>query len=352
MTALDDRTRRKSDPADLIPIRALVVDDDENYRAFVCALLRRAGIKTEVASDGRAALELTRSGASFDLFLIDLEMPRLNGLELIRELRSDDATASGYAVMLTGRGETETKIAALTAGFDDFLVKSATELELVAKIAASKRLVVRQQTIDATLRELRGLASTDELTGLLNRRFFFEEAPRVLAASSAVSLVLFDLDGFKVINDTYGHLAGDHVLRDVAAVLRRDTRYEDFVVRFGGDEFVMLTHDLSLDDLHEIVSRITRQIAALRWRIGEAVFGIGVSAGVATSRLLQNQSLTALLDAADRDLYKTKYVKRAPETSGRYEYGRTEAGDVVEFPRSETHSQELHGRTEGEHSNG
>lgn len=326
--------RRNHDPTDTPAVLcALVVDDDENYRVFIAALLRRTGISVETASDGLEALELVRSGREYDLLLIDYEMPRLNGIDLIRLLRAENSTASTYAVMLTGRTEVETKVAALSAGFDDFLVKASSEVELTAKIAASRRLLIRHRTSDATVRELQGLATTDELTGLLNRRFFFSEAERVVAEAENASLVIFDLDRFKNINDTHGHLAGDQVLRDVAEVLRLHTRYEDFVVRFGGDEFVMITRDLSIQQLEQIVHRIASRVGSLRWTVGRESIEVGVTAGVATMSLLAERSLKALLDAADRDLYKNKHVKRSPPVEGgSYQYDRDVEGDVVGFP--------------------
>lgn len=326
-------SRRDPDSPDATVLRALLVDDDLNYRAFVASLLRRAGITPETASDGQEALELVQSGRTYDLLLVDFEMPRLNGLELIRRLRDESATVSTYAVMLTGHDDVETRVAALTAGFDDVLTKRATDLELTAKFGASRRLVLRQQTSDATMRELRGQATTDELTGLLNRRFFFSEAKRVVAEAADACLVIFDLDRFKDINDTHGHLVGDQVLRDVAAVLRLHTRYEDFVVRFGGDEFVMITRDLSPRQLEEIVERIASRVGTLRWTVGTDSVEVGLTAGVATTSLLPERSLRALLDAADRDLYKNKVVKRSPASKGSsYDYGRSAAGEVVGFP--------------------
>lgn len=346
MSSADTPSRRKNDPPDLSRIHALVVDDDENYRIYIAALLRRAGVVVHTATDGGMAVELIRAGRHFDLFFIDYEMPRIDGLQLISMLRDEPATASGYAVMLTGRGELETKIAALTAGFDDFLVKAATELELVAKIVASKRLVMRQQTVDATLRELRGLASTDELTGLLNRRFFIDEAARMLGRTDAVALVVFDLDGFKSVNDRHGHLVGDTVLRDVAEVLKRNTRYEDFVVRYGGDEFVMMAHGVTLGELDEVVRRIASKVDALRWDANGEVFGIGITAGVATTELLPDRKVETLLEAADRDLYTNKFVKRGGDESHSYDYGRKGEAKVVEFRGVQSAAEPEDGRGE------
>lgn len=330
-----DGHRRRTDHDDVSGLRALVVEDDDNYRAFVCTLLRRAGIEADTVSDGEQALEHIRERPAYDLLLIDYEMPRMDGLQLIRRLRHDEATASTFAVMLTARGDVDIKIAALNAGFDDFLLKASTELELLAKVTASKRILVRQQAVDVTVRHLRGLSQTDELTGLHNRRFFLEETERALRGSKGLTLVLFDLDEFKQINDTFGHLAGDLVLKDVASVLKRGTRYEDFIARYGGDEFIMLAHELPLADVDEIIRRVTAEVEALRWPSDTATIQVSLTAGVSTTELLHTRDLRTLLDASDRDLYKNKFVKKSAGHAGAhpsiYEYGQTDDATIIEF---------------------
>lgn len=320
------------------PIHALLVDGDAEYRAFVGELLQREGITFASADDGESVITRIASGETFDLMLIDCDLPSLNGLQLITRLRRDNLAPMTYAVMLTGREDLETKLAALASGFDDFMVKAATELELAAKIAAAKRLLMRQQGNRESFRQMRDLAFTDALTGLLNRRFFFEEAERIVGSAPGAGLVIFDLDHFKDVNDTHGHLTGDRVLRDVASVLRHHTRLGDFVIRFGGDEFVMMTATVSSVQLEEIAARITREIAAMHWTVGDARIRIGVSAGVATTDLLPNRSVTALLDAADRDLYKNKWIRRTPaDPRANYEYERGGDADVTKLEPSARH---------------
>lgn len=313
-------------------LHALIVDDDANYRALAAALLRRSGFACSTAEDGHQAIDRIRQRESFDLMLIDCEMPRINGLELIELVRQEPGSHSVYAVMLTGRDDLDVKIAAFAAGFDDFIPKAAAEVELVARIAAAKRLILRHQHNRESLAQMRDLAFTDQLTGLLNRRFFFEEAERIVTSSPVAGLVIFDLDRFKSINDTHGHLMGDRVLRDVAAVLRHHTRYEDFVIRFGGDEFVMMTEGLPVDQLEEIAGRITEEISTLQWTVGDQRVDVGVSAGVATTALLPERSVPALLDAADRDLYKNKWMGRAPaDPPERYDYAARSDAEVAKF---------------------
>jgi diguanylate cyclase (GGDEF)-like protein len=312
--------RRQTPPDDSEhPLRILVVDDDVNFRAWVAALTRRLGFWVETAEDGQAGLHRL-SNAPYDAAIIDQEMPRLNGIELIRQLRAQEETKAIYAVMLTGREDMDTKLAALEAGFDDFLTKNSAESEIVAKLIAARRLASRQRTMKIAVRDLYGLATRDDLTGVFNRRFFISEAERMLAEGAIVNVVLIDIDDFKRVNDTYGHLAGDEVLRRVGTALQSSTRPDDVVARFGGDEFIVAVPDAEIEMVERIAARLATAIAALRWDM-EATFQLGVSAGFASSRLLEKPTLAQLVNAADRDMYKNKWIRKHPDLRPElYEY--------------------------------
>jgi diguanylate cyclase (GGDEF)-like protein len=215
--------------------------------------------------------------------------------------------------MLTGHEDMDTKLAALDAGFDDFVAKSAAEVEIVAKLAAARRVATRQRTMDVAIRELYGLATRDELTGLFNRRFFMAEAARLLAQDTPVSVILFDLDDFKQVNDTHGHLAGDRVLRDIGALFHRCTRPEDIVARFGGDELVMAIPQLALHEIERVAERLSRDVHALRWVVDGAAFTLGISTGIASSHLLPSPTLLQILNIADGDMYKNKWLRKHSE---------------------------------------
>jgi diguanylate cyclase (GGDEF)-like protein len=312
------------------PIRLLVVDDDADYRAYLVALTRRLGFAVTAAPDGESALQwLARD--TFDVVVADHAMPRLTGIGLIGRVRAAEATKSMYVLMLTAHDDVRTKVDALQAGFDDVLSKSMSESELVAKLTAARRLATRQRTMDGTIRELYGLASRDELTGMFNRRVLAGEVERLLADETNVTLVLFDLDDFKRINDTFGHLAGDNVLRDVGTLFHQQTRPGDMVARFGGDEFVLTVAHMDAADVEQLAERLAEGLAALRWTSGGSSFGVGVSIGIASSQFLIRPDLEQLIEAADRDLYKNKWMRKHPnERPELYEYpGRT--GTVHSF---------------------
>ena len=311
--------RRQSSSASEPPLRLLVVDDDPNYLAYVSLLTRRLGFWVDTAEDGEIALRRLAI-SHYDAAIIDYEMPRLSGVQMVARIRADETLKSIYTVMLTAREDLDTKVVALEAGFDDFMTKTASEREIVAKLVATRRIAMRQRTMDVTIRDLYGLATRDDLTGTFNRRFFISEGDRLLAEGIAVNLILLDLDGFKEVNDRYGHLAGDEVLRDVATLLQTSTRPEDIVTRFGGDEFVVVVPHLPAEAVERVAGRLARGVEALRWEALESL-RIGVSSGVASSHLLDEPTLAQLLNAADRDMYKNKWVRNNPELNPElYEY--------------------------------
>ena len=331
----NDLLRRRTDQeaADASPLRALVVDDHDAYREYVASLVSGFGFSVTACADGAEALVTLARDPHYHLMVIDCEMPRIGGMSLIGAIRADHRISDIYAILLTGREDVETKIAALRTGFDDYMPKSASEVEITAKLSAARRLVSRQRRLDETLRELYGLATRDELTGLFNRRFFFTEAERLLEEKETVNLVFFDLDDFKHINDTFGHLAGDRILRDLGALFLSRTRTEDLIARYGGDEFVMLVQDLEPAQVEVLTSRLSEEITAMQWTFGTQPLGITVTTGIACSSLLDHPSIAQLLSAGDSDLYKNKWVRKNPDLDpSLYTYDSSRDGRVVEMP--------------------
>jgi len=322
------------DPADPPRLRALIVEDDENYSAYIAALLRRFAFDTTRCSEGHAALRALEE-AAYDLAIVDCEMPGMSGLELITTLRTHPRGEELYALMLTGRTDLDTKISALRLGYDDFLVKSDSDAELVAKIGAARRLLLRQRRLDETVRELYGLATRDELTGLFNRRYFFNEAERLLAEGTPINLILFDLDEFKSVNDTFGHLAGDRILRDIGGMFLKRTRHDDVIARYGGDEFVLIAPNTSIEEVTALAGRLGHEIASMQWTLSGVMLHVGVTTGVAASALLEEPTVPRLLNAGDRDLYKNKWLHTHPDLDpALYEYDPARSDRLVEFPVS------------------
>jgi diguanylate cyclase (GGDEF)-like protein len=292
--------RRRNDASHFssVALSALIVDDDPSYRAYVSALSRRLGFKVETACDGEEAL--TKLPAAFDLLVVDCEMPRLNGMRFMEEARSSGAIGHAYTVMLTAREDIQTKIAALTSGYDDFVTKGATEVEIVAKIVSARRMAARQRMLDLTVGELYGLTAVDGLTGVFNRKYFFDEAEKMLNDSDPVSVVLLDVDHLKDVNRSYGHAAGDGVLRDLGDLLTRSTRSDDILARYNGDEFAMLLPEAAPAEAEAIAQRLAERVGQLRWQAGEKTFGITVKTSFASSTMLEAPTLSKLMSAAER----------------------------------------------------
>ena len=287
----------------------LIVEDDENFRVWLASIVRKLGLFAATAADGIEALVALRAGG-FDLLIADLEMPRKDGLELIADVRAEPEIRDVYALMLTAHGDLSVKVTALTLGYDDFLAKGCTEVEVTAKVAAARRILGRQRVLDADAREWRDIANHDELTRVATRRFFFEQAGRHLAAGETIAFVLFDIDDFKMINDRFGHLMGDLVLKDIGALFLGHTRSGDVIARYGGDEFVLLAINLTVEETAAVAERLAAELSQLQWRAGESALQIGVTIGIACSALLPHANVEQLLAAADHDLYAKKSRKK------------------------------------------
>ena len=286
------------------------MDDDENFRTWLALLMRRTGFQVVMAEDGAEALAKLRE-TSYDLLLCDLEMPKMSGLDVIDEIRASAALSGQYAVMITSHEDVDSKVTALTSGYDDFLPKSCTEAEVIAKVVAAKRMLARQRLLSAAAREWQVLATRDELTGIPVRRTFYDAAERYLAEGTPIGVAIIDLDAFKPVNDTYGHLTGDRILRDIGALFQSRTRSEDLIARYGGDEFLLLVAGPSLEEVTHAADRLIGEIAALQWQRGDVTIVITATSGVAHSSLLPETTIERLLDAADRDLYAKKWAKKS-----------------------------------------
>jgi two-component system cell cycle response regulator len=293
----------------------LIVEDDENFRVWLASIVRKLGLFAATAADGVEALVELRAGG-FDLLIADFEMPRKDGLQLIADVRSEPEIRDVYALMLTAHDQLSVKVTALTLGYDDFLAKGCTEVEVTAKVAAARRILARQRVLDADAREWRDIANHDELTRVATRRFFFEQAGRHLAAGETIAFVLFDIDDFKMINDRFGHLMGDLVLKDIGALFLGHTRSDDVIARYGGDEFVLLALNQTVEETAAVAERLAAELSQLQWRAGESALKIGVTIGIACSALLPHANVEQLLAAADHDLYAKKSRKKHPPEGG------------------------------------
>jgi two-component system cell cycle response regulator len=224
----------------------LAVDDSAISRKLVEHSLLGQEYEVLFAENGREALDLFAKHQPA-VVITDWSMPEIGGLELCRCIRQDFLDFPSHIILLTSNSEKEQVVEGLAAGADDYLTKPFHSGELVARIAVGRRIVELHREIQAKNRLLEEMALTDALTGLPNRRAVDVWASRQLSAAArhdfAFWVVMADLDHFKKVNDTYGHDAGDTVLKTFARILKTHTRHSDICARLGGEEFlVMITH--------------------------------------------------------------------------------------------------------------
>ena len=220
-----------------------IVDDDAAIRRLVRLFLRRAGYETLEYTAGDEAREALQR-ESWDLAILDRRLPDMDGVVLAHELKSSAEHRARYIIMLTGEDEQEDKIEGLELGADDYITKPFQYPELLARIRAGKRIVDLQKELMEKNRRLELLSITDGLTKLHNHRYLQDELARAFEESQRyqrpLSLAMIDLDFFKRVNDTYGHAAGDDVLKRAAELFRSSVRSTDLVGRYGGEEFAVM----------------------------------------------------------------------------------------------------------------
>jgi diguanylate cyclase (GGDEF)-like protein len=279
----------------------LIADDDADIRLLVTMRLERAGYRVLSAQNGEEALQLAAEHDP-DLLLLDVSMPVLNGHELCLALTAENPSPPPV-IFLSGRTMPKDRVLGLEAGAVDYMTKPFDAKELVARVSIALRTGRRMASLAHD-------ASIDRLTGLLNRAQLDDRLADAIARAGQLGTnlgcVLLDLDHFKSINDRFGHLTGDDVLREVASRLRRNLRSADVVFRYGGEEFCVLAEGGDGPGTVFVGEKLLAAIAA------EPINGIEVtaSAGVAiwTSGFDEPAELLAAADAA---LYEAKDAGRA-----------------------------------------
>jgi len=232
--------------------RILIADDDPDIARFVEVNLKLDGFDVDVATDGEQALNLALERQPA-LVLLDVMMPKLDGVEVCRRIRADRRTAHMNVIMLTAKSLGADKIAGLTAGADDYIIKPFDPLELVARVKS-------------TLRRTREMRAQSPLTGLPGNVSIEAEAARRIADNHAIALCYADLDNFKAFNDFYGFLRGDQVIVFTAQTVSAAAESDEgaFVGHVGGDDFVVITDPSRAEELcRAIIERFDSGVASL-----------------------------------------------------------------------------------------
>lgn len=298
----------------LAPPCILVIDDDTDVQRFLSHVLAERAYDVVVAPDGDEAL--AHLGRRIpDLIIADVNMPRMGGFELLAHMRAQEETRHIPFLLLSGNTESYFKVAGLDLGANDYITKPVDRAEILARV----RCHLRQAAATANLRKATFL---DPLTSLLNRRgaedVLRREVARAIREAKPLTVAYLDVDGFKEINDSYGHKVGDECLREVAQALTGALRACDAAARVGGDEFVVLLPTTTRAAARRVVSRMERAISAIV--VDPITMPLRTSIGVAS--LTEDISspggdaVAALLNAADRAMYEDKRARRIAAAPG------------------------------------
>ncbi|HXA75997.1 MAG TPA: diguanylate cyclase [Candidatus Acidoferrales bacterium] len=291
----------------------LVADDSPVYRKLVEHALAEDSCSVSFASSGHQAIEILEREHP-DLVVTDWMMPDLTGIELCHRIRTNAESSYTYVIILTSNAEKENVVKGLSAGADDYLTKPFDRNELLARVHVGRRLIDLHRQIEAKNKLLEELALTDPLTGLPNRRAIEDWSARQLSGAARhgfpIWVVLMDLDHFKNVNDTYGHDAGDTVLKKFGEVLRANTRLSDISGRIGGEEFLLVLTHADQSSVAVVLGRIRQQLAAERFEWNGSAIHVTASFGVAGFSGKKAPEFKQLLKQADAALYRAKDLGR------------------------------------------
>ena len=291
------------------PLKILAVDDSAIFRKLVDQSLCGQQYSVSFAKDGREALGLFAEHLPA-VVITDWDMPDISGLELCRRIRCEFQGSYAHLNLLSSNTEKEQVIEGLAAGADDYLTKPFHAGELVARVEVGRRIVDLHRQIQAKNQLLEEMALTDTLTGLPNRRALDVWAPRQLSAAArhdfSIWAVLVDLDMFKTVNDTFGHDAGDTVLKTLAEILKANTRQSNICARWGGEEFLLMITHVDRENANTAVERIRKQFEAKKFIFENSSITVTASFGIARFRGTKPPDLSALVASADTALYAAK----------------------------------------------
>ncbi len=291
-------------------MNVLIAEDSDVLRQMLKTALTKWGYEVAVARDGEEAWKALKSDETMRLVILDWQMPGTKGIDVCRRVRDELGRRYRYTILLSERNDRESIIAALQAGADDFLAKPFDPDEMEQRLRAGMRILKLQDDLLATQETLKAQATHDALTGILNRGaihdLLYRESDRCRREQRPISVVMADVDHFKRINDTYGHQAGDAILRHTAKLIRSSTRHYDTVGRYGGEEFMVVLPGVDSVEAIAIAERIRRRVSESPLSRNSDPIYLSLSLGVATSESNQNESLDVLVHKADTAMYRAK----------------------------------------------
>ena len=255
----------------------LSVDDQEENNLFITMILKEAGFDVITTTDANAAENLAQEQQP-TVILLDVMMP-ISGFDVCKDLKNNETTANIPIIFISAVHTSVNEIVeGLSVGSNDFIRKPYSPVELVARI----KVAIRIKEADEKIKKL---IAIDSLTGLYNRNVMFEFLEKEIETSRRfnenISLIIIDIDLFKEINDTHGHLAGDKALVHIAEVINGSFRKIDFCCRYAGDEFAILLPRTSLEDAEHLAARLKENIETLPFEYHGKMLNLTISIGVA-----------------------------------------------------------------------
>jgi len=289
----------------------LIIEDEEDILALLSGLLESEGYRIITACNGREGLDKFQE-CNPDLILTDVRMPIMDGIEVLREVKTKESDTE--VIILTGHSDEATAIDCLRLGAYDYFCKPLEDIDVlitaVARVLEKRDLELKNRSL---VRQLEELSIKDSLTGLYNYRYLQkcldEELERSRRYGHKFFILMIDADHFKDVNDTHGHLFGDHVLTKLGELISNELRSTDRLFRYGGEEFLVIMNEISKD---EVSKAICRQLAAIRNHTftheGQET-KVTVSMGGAFFPE-EADSKVGLIKAADQALYRAKDAGR------------------------------------------
>jgi diguanylate cyclase (GGDEF)-like protein len=294
------------------PVRVLAAEDNPVFQSMLRTMLTKWGYEAVIAHDGDEALRALQSEDAPRLAILDWTMPGMDGVEVCRRVRAANREPYIYILLLTARADSQDLVHGMDAGADDYLTKPFIAHELRVRLRAGCRILDLQRELLQTREALREQATHDGLTMLFNRTAIIEvlrhEIARAERESEPLAVLMIDLDRFKDINDTYGHLDGDTVLREAARRMKSSGRCYDSIGRYGGEEFLIVLPGCDAVDARAQAERVRESLAEAPVATGRAMLHVTCSIGVscADTSYAPYADADSLIREADKALYQAK----------------------------------------------
>jgi diguanylate cyclase (GGDEF)-like protein len=295
-------------------MKVLIAEDDSISRRMLEAFLVKWGYEVLVAREGEEAWGVLQGNDAPRLAVLDWMMPGRDGIDICQNLRQRKGRPYIYILLLTARGQKEDMVKGLEAGADDYVTKPFDPFELRARLRAGRRIVELQEQLLQAREALRDQASRDPLTDLWNHgeilAILRQEVARASRTHTPFAMAIADVDRFKAINDTYGHPAGDAVLREAARRLRGAMRTFDSLGRYGGDEFLAVVPGCDPAAVSRFAENFRARIDRKAIETSEGLITVTLSLGVVALEDLRDAKSETLIRAADAALYRAKIAGR------------------------------------------